>query len=190
MSTVFLLQIWTLSRGGASKYERINAASWGIFQPSTLPPDSVVRGERSGGSRQTRLSHPRARDRKGRRPSSQVPTIVILQRYLLLCQPFTGDQIKWDIFQWEISIGHLTGGKTLRLHGCKPKVYWQMILSIKQCHEQHQKMQLFHDQKIDPFVVVACFMGPSIPAGFWCQKSCFFAWLCILLPFLPLTANH
>ena len=77
MSTVFLLQIWTLSRGGASKYERINAASWGIFQPSTLPPDSVVRGERSGGSRQTRLSHPRARDRKGRRPSSQVPTIVL-----------------------------------------------------------------------------------------------------------------
>ena len=62
---------------GAFKYERINAASWGIFQPSTLPPDSVVRGERSGGSRQTRLSHPRARDRKGRRPSSQVPTIVI-----------------------------------------------------------------------------------------------------------------
>ena len=60
--------------GGAFKYERINAASWGIFQPSTLPPDSVVRGERSGGSRQTRLSHPWARDRKGRRPSSQVPT--------------------------------------------------------------------------------------------------------------------
>ena len=70
-------------------------------------------------------------------------------------------------------------------HGCKPEVYWQMILSIKQCHEQDQKMQLFHDQKIDPFVAVACFMGPSILA-FWWRKSCFFAWVCILPPFLLL----
>ena len=51
---------------------------------TSLPPDSVVRGERCGGGRQARLSDPRARDRKGRRPSSEVPAC-------LLCQPFTSD---------------------------------------------------------------------------------------------------
>lgn len=150
------------------------------LQPSPLPPDSVVGGERSGGGRQTRLPHPRAGDRKGRRPSSKVPTCCV--NHLPVTK--SNGRLFTDRFQ----LFNLLGAGLL--HDSKPEVYWQMILSTKQCHhEQNQKMQLFHDQKTDPFVAVACFMAPSILA-FWCRKSCFFAWLCILPLFLSLTGNH
>ena len=144
-------------------------------------PDTLVGGEWSWSSGQTWLPHPWTRDRKGRRPSSQV-------QCQLLIAPLANLRLQSFDFCKRLS----PKDSTLKPQPSVQKVLDKWLNPKTMAVKSHQQeMQLFCDPKLDPFVVAAWFIGPSIPPHVsWCRKGCFFACACISQPFLGLTANH